>query len=210
MEYVDILTPPLFQKSGQTKLRKQALQDGDWIGAFNLWIIQTNPIPAIVYQQRSPNSTWEPNKLDVSAGGNYAAGESLLDGLREAEEELGKKYDPTVVNNIGRRLNVSPDKNGLERKTVLDIFLVEDNSSLESYQLEEREVSAITACPVDALLSLHRGKITGFEVELLDHSGHKSHYQVTPDSFPANWDNYHYKMALLVERYLSGERGILY
>lgn len=72
MECVDILIPPLFQKSGDTKPRKQAIADDDWIGAFNLWIIQTDPVPAIIYQQRSPNSTWEPSKLDVSAGGNYS------------------------------------------------------------------------------------------------------------------------------------------
>jgi hypothetical protein len=180
------------------------------MGAFNLWIVQTEPEPAIVYQQRSPNSTWEPNKLDVSAGGNYSAGESLLDGLREAEEELGKSYDPKNVVSVGRRLNVSPDKNGLERKTVLDIFLIEDNDSIDDYVLEEREVSGITVCPLSKLLELHQGLIDSFEVELLDNKGSLISYLVNKDSFPKNWDNYHYKMALLIERYIKGERNLVY
>jgi len=210
MKYVDILIPPLFQKSGQTKPRKQAIADGDWIGTFNLWIIQTDPIPAIVYQQRSPQSSWEPSKLDVSAGGNYSTGESMHDGLREAEEELGKTYLPEQVINVGGRLNVSPDIRGLERKTVLDIFLVVDNSLLDSYQLEENEVTGVAICPLNELLQLHRGDLESFSVELMKADKSRFEYVVTKDSLPKNWDNYHYKMALLIERYVRGERELVY
>jgi len=66
MEKVDILIPPTFEPSGQTKVLKQAWADEDWISTFNLWVVQSKPVPAILYQQRSSNSSWEPNKLDVS------------------------------------------------------------------------------------------------------------------------------------------------
>lgn len=210
MEYVDILTPPLFQKSGQIKSRKQAIQDGDWIGAFNLWIIQTDPEPAIIYQLRTPQSSWEPSKLDVSAGGNLSAGESMLDGLREAEEELGKTYNPEKVINVGRRLNVSPDIRGLERKTVVDIFMVTDNSSLDSYQLEEYEVAGVAMCPLNELLQLHKGELESFSVGLMKPDKSFSEYIVTKSSFPENWDNYHFKMTSLINRYSTGERDLVY
>ena len=84
MEKVDVLLPPAFKPSGVIKSRQSAITDGDWIGTFNLWILQSDPIPSIIYQQRSPNSTWEPNKLDVSVGGHYQAGEKwVMDSERQ-------------------------------------------------------------------------------------------------------------------------------
>ncbi len=92
MENVDILLPPTFEKSGVIKPRDQALIDGDWQGTFNLWIIRSQPVPAIIYQQRTSRASLEPLKLDTSVGGHYAVGETLYDGLREAKEELGRGY----------------------------------------------------------------------------------------------------------------------
>lgn len=44
-EQVDILKPPTFEKSGVVKSREQALDAGDWIGTFNLWIVKRQPVP---------------------------------------------------------------------------------------------------------------------------------------------------------------------
>jgi hypothetical protein len=57
MEKVDILIPPTFKKSGKIKTLSQAWDDEEWIGTFNLWILQDSPQPAIIYQQRSPKSS---------------------------------------------------------------------------------------------------------------------------------------------------------
>lgn len=209
MEDVDILTPPTFEKSGVIKPRNQAIADGDWIGTFNLWIIQSTPEPGIIYQQRSPQSTWAPNKLDVTAGGHYEAGESMLDGLREVKEELGRTYNKNDLTYLGRKLHVSPDIHGQTRHNVVEIFFVTDNSPLESYTLEKEEVFAITICPIDKLIDLHT-KNKPFDVLALTNEGKTIHVSVTQDSFPYNWDNYHFKIALLAKRYLDGEKNLLY
>ena len=108
-EIVDTLLPPTFKKSGQTKDRNQAWNDGDWIGSFNLWILQNDPEPAIIYQVRSSKSSWAPNKLDVTAGGHYTAGETIEDGLREVKEELGKDYNFNNLFSLGRKLHIDFD-----------------------------------------------------------------------------------------------------
>jgi hypothetical protein len=59
-EIVDILEPPFFEVSGETKPREQAFADGDWIGTFNLWILSKASEPSILYQQRSLNKSWAP------------------------------------------------------------------------------------------------------------------------------------------------------
>lgn len=69
MELVDVLKPPDFKKSGVIKTREEALKSGDWVGTFNLCIVQNTPVAAVVYQQRSPEAKWAPGKLGIAAGG---------------------------------------------------------------------------------------------------------------------------------------------
>lgn len=209
MEQVDILLPPTFEKSGVVKSRKQAIADGDWIGTFNLWIIQSEPVPSIVYQQRSTLSTWAPSKLDVTAGGHYEAGETIFDGLREVKEELGRTYEKEEMTYLGRKMHVSPDVHGFTRQNIVDIFFVTDNSPLNSYELEKDEVFAVVTCPISSLIAAHT-QGTPFEASGLNNDQVDITVTVTKDSFPYNWDNYHLKVALLAERYLRGEKNLQY
>lgn len=209
MELVDILEPPTFEKTGVVKDLEQAWENGDWIGTFNLWILQNTPSPALVYQVRSPNSSWAPGKLDVTAGGHYEAGEVLFDGLREIEEELGKQYNPEDLTYLGRKINVSPDTKGRMRNNIVDVSFVTDNASLNSYVLQQSEVYAICSCSIADLLKVHTSDHT-FTAELLKTGGDTETVLVTRESFPYNWDNYHFKIALLADRFLRGEESLLY
>jgi hypothetical protein len=210
MELFDTLKPPFFEKTGLTKDINQALADHDWLGTFNLWIVQRQPVPSIIYQQRSPNATWEPLKLDVSAGGYYGAGETLQDGLREVREELGKVYDFSGVAILGRRLNVSLDTKQRVRQTVVDIAIIEDDAPIETYGLQPEEVHAIFVCPVDELLRVHTEKDYSFTASGLNNKKERTGLLVQKNSFPKNWDNYHYKMATIVKRFLDREKDIVY
>lgn len=210
MEYVDILLPPTFEKSGETKPIEAAFAAGDWVGTSNVWIIQRKPVPAIVYQVRSPNSGWAPGKLDVSAGGHYSAGESGLDALREVEEELGKRYDHQDVLSLGQRLSVSLDTQQRRRNNVVSLFYVFDDTPLESYRLQEEEVYAICACPIEALCELHEGRRDAFPIVARTGKNETITIEVTRDAFPYNWDSYHQKMAQIVKRLVQGEVGIRY
>jgi len=210
MEKVDILLPPTFEKSGVVKTRAQADEDGDWIAGFNLWIVQRVPVPAIVYQRRSLNSKWEPGKLDVSAGGHLQAGEEPLEGIREAREELGRDYPAEALYSVGRRLNISPNTRGVMLHRLCHLFLVEDNTPIEQYTLDEREVSAVCVCPIADVIRAYQEPGYAFDVDGLDAKRAPIHLRVDAQSFPYNWDQYLYKMALIAERFLSGERPILY
>lgn len=209
MEKVDILKPPKFEKTGKIKTLEQAWDDEDWIGTFNLWILQESPNPSVIYQVRSPNSSWAPNKLDVTAGGHYEAGEELYDGLREVDEELGKKYAPKDITHLGQKMHVSPDVKNRMRKNLVDISFIIDNSSLDSYVLQASEVYAVCSCSVADLVKVHTEDYS-FDVELLKSDVSKEMIKVTKDSFPFNWDNYHFKIALLAQRFLNKEKHLVY
>jgi hypothetical protein len=209
-ENVDILVPPLFKPNGKVKTRGQAYRDGDWIGTFNLWIVTNEPEPSIIYQQRSPQVAWAPNALDVSAGGHFLAGEKLTDGLREVDEELGKHYTPKQVTFLGRKLYVGFNTNGTSHNNIIDIYMTEDDTPLESYVLEESEVYALCKCSVKELLKVHRDPGYQFTADALTATGEQFQITVTKDIFPENWDDYHHKIAILVDRYFRGERDLIY
>ena len=154
-ELVDVLKPPDFSKSGIVRTREEAYKNGDWLGTFNLWIIQDNPIHAIIYQQRSPKNIWEPGKLAVVAGGHYLAGEDIREGMREAEEELGKKYYYKDLVKLGRRIYVGLDKRSTERRNIVDVFMIKDNSPLSTYRLDSNEVYSVCSCPIAELVKMY-------------------------------------------------------
>lgn len=209
-EKVDILEPPLFTPTGQVKTRQQAYSDGDWTGAFNLWIVSRSPEPSIVYQQRSPNKAWAPNLLDVTAGGHFEAGEKLTDGLREVEEELGKHYAPETITSLGRKLFVGFNTDGTSRNEIIDMYMIEDSTPLSAYVQQKSEVYALCKCPVKELLQSHQDSTYSFTVQALTAEGGEIDIIVGKNSFPENWDDYHYKIAVLADRYFKGERDLVY
>ncbi|HSW66004.1 MAG TPA: NUDIX domain-containing protein [Bacillota bacterium] len=210
VEMVDILVPPYFTKSGRHKTQEQAWRDQDWIGTFNLWVVQNSSVPALVYQVRSPESSWAPNKLDATAGGHYQAGEERADGLREVVEELGKHYQPSQLTFVGRKLHVAPDVHGFERRNIVDISFIIDNAPLSSYTLQPEEVYAICACPLSDLVKAHSDPAYAFTTEALKSNGEHLTLTVSKDSFPDNWDDYHFKIALLAERFVAGDQHLIY
>lgn len=209
-EKVDILTPPMFQKSGITKSITNAWRDGDWVGTFNLWVFQTLPQPAIVYQQRSSLVTWSPGKLGVAAGGHYQSNEGIIDGLREVKEEIGKKYAFNKLIYCGKRLYVGFDSKNRKRQNVVDIFMVLDNSKIESYKLQKSEVDKICICPIKELIKIYKKDNYRFKVQAMTNQGKLVEIIVDKNSFPLNWDNYHQKMVFLIDKFLKQNSKICY
>lgn len=209
-ESVDILTPPTFEKSGIVKLREDAWNNNDWIGTFNLWIVRDIPEASVVYQVRSPNSTLAPGLLDVTAGGHYMAGEVIADGMREVEEELGRRYNMNDLISLGKKIYIGYDIKKRIRHNVVDVFMVKDNAPLEEYKLEQEEVYAICAFPIREIINIFTK--TGYQYEVPGITSLKKPITIraTKETFPVNFDNYHFKIALLADRFLKGEKHLVY
>ena len=211
-ETVDILDPGTYEKTGIIKTRRQAHLSGDWIGTFNLWLVKRYPKPSIIYQLRAFDSGWSPGLLDVTAGGHYMAGETINDGLREVEEELGKTYPFESLIYLGKKIYMRNDENWKLRYLV-DVFLLEDNEPLSSYRPAPDELAGLFLCPIEDLIKLHKGEIDEFHVvgRQYDGSGYQDcNYKVKKDSFPFNVDGYHLKVALLARRYFNDESLLVY
>jgi isopentenyldiphosphate isomerase len=74
-----------------TKERGAVHRDGDWHKVFQCWVVyrDADGRDYLVVQRRGPDKDIYPNYLDISAAGHYQAGETIRDGIREVQEELG-------------------------------------------------------------------------------------------------------------------------
>ncbi|QEC50496.1 NUDIX domain-containing protein [Baekduia soli] len=81
-----------------TKRRGDVHRDGDWHLAFHLWVV--GPGGVLLQRRAQAKASW-PGRLDASAAGHLTAGESVADGLREVEEELGVTYRMDELHALG-------------------------------------------------------------------------------------------------------------
>lgn len=207
IEYVDVLSPPRFEPSGEVKPVQQAISDGDWIGVMNLWIVR--PGPALIYQERPPIG-WAAGKFDGSVGGFYRAGESGIDGLREAEEELGWIYKPEEITFLGQRLSVTVDSLGRERRLVVTIFMTYDDLPISRFTLDPKEVPAIYEIPLDDVFAAFKDPQKQFVARGIDCHGQSVEKIASCDDFSYIFGGYHLRIADIARTFAKGERSFYY
>lgn len=209
----DILDPNTFERTGVVKTIYEAWEAGDWIGSFNLWVVQDNQeMGSILYQQRCHKAQWAPGLLDVTAGGHYEPGESVEDGIREVREELGKEYAFRDLHYCGKKLYL---RNERERKLryAVDVFIILDNSPLNTFRLQRDELEGLYSCPIDNLIKVHTENDYSFIAEGIKFDADllvPGSISVARTMFPFNWDEYHLKMALLAKRFIKHEPYLIY
>ena len=96
------------------------------------------------------------------------------------------------------------------RHNVVDVFMVKDNAPLEDYKLEQEEVYAICALPVQEIINIFTKTGYSYDVAGITSAGHPITIYATKETFPVNFDNYHFKIALLADRFLKGEKYVVY
>ncbi len=139
--------------TGETKARALVHRDGDWHRSFHLWIIKDSQ--HVLFQRRSHKKDLEPNKLDVTVGGHFAAGETLLEVVREVEEEIGLKVELKDLHYLETRQGERHYDNAVDREFV-DVYALCCDQSLEQYFLRCDEVSVLYEVPLDKAIDLYQ------------------------------------------------------
>lgn len=152
-EFLDVLTQDGLP-TGQSKRRAEVHRDGDWHRSFHLWVVKEGRY--VLFQRRGGTKDLEPNKIDVTVGGHFSAGETLKEVLREPYEELGLELSPKDLSYLSTRKaeRFYEDKTDREFQ---EVYVMRCNKRLEDYALNREEVYALYEVPLERAIQLYRG-----------------------------------------------------
>ncbi|MDC3417917.1 NUDIX hydrolase [Aquibacillus salsiterrae] len=130
-------------------------------------------------QRRHPNKDLFPGLIDISAAGHMLAGESMHDGVRELEEEVGiaPPFEQLVSLGIYSEQLEGP---GFKDNEHCHIYLYEYDGAMEQLTIQESEITAMVQIlleDIEDLLLEDRQyvSVVGFEC----HGGRKIPFRTT-------------------------------
>ncbi|HEV2128743.1 MAG TPA: NUDIX domain-containing protein [Thermomicrobiales bacterium] len=206
-DLVDATGTPL----GQTKRRADVHRDGDWHRAVHVWVFGTDDAGAFLLLQRRgmEKDTW-PGKLDATAAGHLATGETPNDAFREIEEELGVAPDLTILRHVGTRISVSERPPHWLDRELQEVYLLRDDQPLGIYRPSPAEVDALVRVSLDAWTELLFGDRDDMSAEALE-AGSGATATITTDREDPipSIDGYFRRIAIACQRALAGERYVV-
>lgn len=138
-----------------TKPRDAVHRDGDWHRCLHLWVVTPD---GVLFQRRSRAKTAFPGMLDATAAGHLVAGETVEDGLREAEEELGVAWTLDALTDLGvHRVDDHPTPDTTNRE-FQHVYAVADDRPLTAWTaLHAEEVDGLVLVAHDDVQRLLDG-----------------------------------------------------
>jgi isopentenyldiphosphate isomerase len=197
--------------AGRVKRRADVHRDGDWHRSFHCWVLCQPPgapdaAPLLILQRRGYRKDTWPGCLDASVGGHYRAGETLVDVIREVEEEIGQAVRLEDLVPLGHRVAVGEpeDGTGTRDREIQDVFLWRSALPLDAFRPQPVEVAELAAVAVPDLLRLFAGEAPAVAATLLDSERRLTAGEVTAGEFIATVDRYFYRIAALADLALRG------
>ena len=188
------------------KSRDDVHRAGDWHQVFHCWVIgrEANGDPFLVLQKRRDHLDY-PNKIDISAAGHLAAGETPPDGARELEEELGLRVEFDDLIPLGRRVGIHRSGDFVDCQ-ICHVFLYECDQPLADYAYQRDEVAGLLKLRLEDAFSLFAGEVPSITAPAVGLASDQ--VAVAQDDFIRSIDNYLMKILILARRYFAGEREL--
>lgn len=200
-EKIDILDKR-GQPTGEVRWKSEAHRLGLWHRAFHCWISGSEDSIGqflLVQRRAAVKDTW-PGYLDVSAAGHLAAGETVMDGLREVEEELGLHPSPDALIPLGRRRIVQEIPDGVDRE-FHEVFLLLDSTPPDELRLQPEEVESVVRLRLDDVERLCGGET----VATTEWNGDApTTTQIKLEDFVPNSDSYLLRVSRAAREALAG------
>lgn len=200
------------------KTRSEVHRNGDWHRTFHCWVLCRNEdgVGSIILQRRSEKKSSWPGYVDVSAAGHYQSGETLEDGLRELEEELGVSASLGDLIRLGTRVCIEEFEGNKKNHEFQDVCFLWGQADLGSYRLQGAELSGLMKAPVAAMLELFSKKVDRVDAEGIQLVASDGEFTVKPTTFAIRrelfiptLDQYNYKIMVLADRALRNEEHLL-
>ena len=188
------------------KPRDAVHRDGDWHQVFHCWVIGRDPTgDAFVILQKRAQGKDYPGKVDISAAGHLEAGESVRDGVREIEEELGLQLDYDDLIPLGKRLGIAKEADIIDCQ-ICHVYFYECDQPLKAYRYPRDEIAGLLKLKLADGLRLLSGEVE--HVSALAVGLGASDIEIRRCDFISSIDNYSLKALILAQRYFAGEKRL--
>ncbi|MBM7583747.1 isopentenyldiphosphate isomerase [Bacillus pakistanensis] len=152
-------------------IRSEVHQKGLWHETFQCWIVaEEDDVHYLYFQIRSNDKKDFPNMLDITAAGHLLENESIEDGVREIDEEIGVSvtFDELVYLGV--------IKNQIRMNDFIDnehshVYLLNKSIDWDDFRFRDKEVSGIMRANLDELKqflfdqNVNTFKVDGFIVK---------------------------------------------
>ncbi|MNH80864.1 isopentenyl-diphosphate delta-isomerase [compost metagenome] len=128
-----------------TASRQEAHAQGLWHQTFHCWVLNQSAErgPSLLLQLRHRNKDTFPSMFDTSCAGHLMAGETVQDGVRELEEELGLSAAISELIYCGRVAEEYVLSEQLIDREFNHIFVYECDKPVEEYNFQLSEISGL-------------------------------------------------------------------
>jgi len=150
--------------------REEVHEKGYWHETFHCWFLKQEKDELFLYLQlRSDRKKDYPNLLDITAAGHILATETIQDGIREINEEIGIDVAIEHLISLGT-IDYCVVKENFIDKEIAHVYLYHSNHTLDDFHLQEEEVSGIVKVALNDFEQLWFGEsdsiyIHGFKQE---------------------------------------------
>ncbi|WP_159887920.1 NUDIX hydrolase [Paenibacillus puerhi] len=155
-----------------TASRAEVHAKGYWHQTFHCWLWREwEGEVQVLFQLRHPEKDIFPDLLDISCAGHLLTGESVEDGVRELEEELGVAasfHDLIPCGVFASEKVIAADC--IDRE-FSHVFLHRHDQPLEQYTLQADEVTGLYALGLDQLELLAARKLSQVDIRGVRPSG---------------------------------------
>lgn len=187
----------------------EAHKTGQWHRTFHCWVYSSAEGGKLLFQARSPHGNF-PNLFDVSAAGHLDAGETLLDGVREVQEELGIRVDSDALHHVGERVEVADQANGQRNREYQSVYLLQLDEEATPLTPDPKEVWGAFWMRLSDGFDLFSGRkehvsVTGIEYQESDGGYRPATRTVSTEDFIPRVQRYYLAALICVERVLDGK-----
>lgn len=145
--------------------REEVHKKGYWHKTFQCYVIGSESDTEYMYiQLRSQGKKDFANLYDITAAGHILSNESVEEGVREVNEELGLNVSSEELISLGVIPNIIITEN-IKDYELSHVFLYEMNEPMETFILQQEEVSGIAKAPLHEFIDFFNGKLEHLEVE---------------------------------------------
>ena len=180
------------------KPREEVHKSGDWHETFHCWFTVGDEL---LLQKRSPNKKDYPGLFDITSAGHLTAAETIEDGIREVEEELGVKVEFKDLIPLGILKEEIILENMCDRE-FCHVFLYECEA-MPTFILQKEEVESMYKVKLEDAIKLFGGAVLEVELTMVDRSGEK--HLVGVDAFVGHGSYYQKELGRIKEIKANGE-----